>query len=796
MTRGSVASTVYAVFIAVAMNVTYVGMFTTAFSIPADIWQIGFITIFEATMFALLLRLRKERWALLSLAAILGFAAVCFIFNFYYPRECMKRIFYRIRDVMVRDVAHGRGKSEFANNMNIAVLFIFINAIPTYFVIRMIQLKRPSFQAVVWAVPYWIMIIASRENTIAAPVIAFGLALVLFLIIYGKLRHAPAKELDITAGFVMAFLLIVTFGLCAVFPKTNYKKNRTAERIATNVFEFSDSHFNTHLSQINFDNMFYGGGQGNAFGGFKIKIFDNGISLSPDGTDLKDIGYFTPRDVAIMKVTLSVAYNSYFDWYSSQDRVFYLKSASMSTFKDDCWERTSYEISEFAEPSDIAPADINVFGGLYIVPRSTNDFYYVPNYAAPKIINKEFHVTYGYKDGYSTTATYPYSDSLYAAESVDKNLEISSYTYYLYNNDDSNAVVPEWSDEYLNYVNNECLFVPEDVEKAILESNVLPEWYMQVYNKEITMSDEEKVRSVMDYIYNLRSYDRNTPFPPADKEFVVWFLTESETGFCVHYATTAAVLLRMLDVPTRYTVGYLAGKLNPAEETTIYDRDSHAWCEYFNAETGWVEFDPTLNRFVSANHTFEDLSVHTETENESLPESSLIVPENSESGVVHFELPSERIDPAAIKTQQEAAVTEHKQVDREKLDALKNREMRLITLWRPVVKAIGYLLLIACLAFIIIRLIYTVVTLRHMNSGNLNDRTRAYYRYLRRICGFYGRNPVQRAEDITDIAMYSLDGVDDKLFDEMKTIVKDSLEDAENHNSVLKKLLVQLVFVV
>ena len=69
MTRGSIASTVYAVFIAVAMNVTYVGMFTTAFAIPADIWQIGFVTILEAALFAVLFRLRKEKWALLSLGS-------------------------------------------------------------------------------------------------------------------------------------------------------------------------------------------------------------------------------------------------------------------------------------------------------------------------------------------------------------------------------------------------------------------------------------------------------------------------------------------------------------------------------------------------------------------------------------------------------------------------------------------------------------------------------------------------------------------------------------------------------
>lgn len=792
MTRASDASTVYSIFIAAAMNVTYVGMFTTAFAIPADIWQIGFVTILEAALFAVLFRLRKEKWALLSLGAILCFATVCLIFNFYYPRECVKSIYYRIQDVMVRNAVHGkgRGNSKMVNGMNIAVLFIFINALPTYFIVQTIQLRQHPFPAVVWTIPYWIMTLASSKEVIPSPIMAFSVALFLFLIIYGSLRKAPPKELDITAGFVMAFLLIVTFGLCVIFPKTNYKMNKTAYRIQTAITEFSDAHFNTHLSQINLNNVLSGGGQNDVFGGFKVDLFDHDSVQSPEGTDLKDVGYFSPKDVAVMKVTLSVAYNTYSDWYSSPDRTFYLRTASMSVFEDDCWKPTDYEIPEFSQPSDITPTDIRIYGGLYIAPKSTNDFYYVPNYAAPVIIDKESHVTYGYKNGYPTTATYQYSDTFFAGESLDKQPEVSSYTYYLYNNDDSNASVPEWTSEYLNYVNSECLFVPEDVKKAILESNVLPEWYMQVYNKEITMSDEEKVKNVMDYLYNLRSYDRDTPFVPYDKEFVVWFLTESETGFCVHYATTAAVLLRMIDVPTRYTVGYLAGKLNPAVETTIYDGDAHAWCEYFNTESGWIEFDPTLNKFVSANHTFEDLSLSAENKTES------IVPENSESKVVHFELPEERIDPIALRTQQEAAATKHKEVNQEKIDATEKMELRVITLWRPIIKAIGYSLLAVLLAFIIIRLIYTAITLNHLSRGNLNDRTCAYYRYLRRICRFYGRVPIQRADDLTDIAMYSLEGIDAEQFSEMKALVKESIKDAENHNSALKNLWVQLALVV
>ena len=65
-------------------------------------------------------------------------------------------------------------------------------------------------------------------------------------------------------------------------------------------------------------------------------------------------------------------------------------------------------------------------------------------------------------------------------------------------------------------------------------------------------------------------------------------------GFCQHYASTMAVLLRDLGVPARIAEGFLPGTVdrNSGIET-IPMSSAHAWVEVYFPGHGWVMFDPT-----------------------------------------------------------------------------------------------------------------------------------------------------------------------------------------------------------
>ncbi|GGO75558.1 protein-glutamine gamma-glutamyltransferase [Marinobacterium nitratireducens] len=72
------------------------------------------------------------------------------------------------------------------------------------------------------------------------------------------------------------------------------------------------------------------------------------------------------------------------------------------------------------------------------------------------------------------------------------------------------------------------------------------------------------------------------------------FLFETRRGFCGHYASALAFLLRAAGVPARIVGGYQGGEWNPYESyLLIRQYEAHAWVEVWYAGRGWVRVDPT-----------------------------------------------------------------------------------------------------------------------------------------------------------------------------------------------------------
>jgi hypothetical protein len=68
---------------------------------------------------------------------------------------------------------------------------------------------------------------------------------------------------------------------------------------------------------------------------------------------------------------------------------------------------------------------------------------------------------------------------------------------------------------------------------------------------------------------------------------------EQRAGYCVHFASTMAVLARDLGIPARVAVGFTAGQKQADGSHLIKTHDSHAWPELYFAGVGWVAFEPT-----------------------------------------------------------------------------------------------------------------------------------------------------------------------------------------------------------
>ncbi|MCP4301321.1 MAG: DUF3488 domain-containing transglutaminase family protein [Gammaproteobacteria bacterium] len=90
-----------------------------------------------------------------------------------------------------------------------------------------------------------------------------------------------------------------------------------------------------------------------------------------------------------------------------------------------------------------------------------------------------------------------------------------------------------------------------------------------------------------EYFYTLQ--------PPAlGSHSVDRFLFDTQRGFCEHYASAFAVLMRAADIPARIVLGYQGGEMNPmAGHMTVRQSDAHAWNEVWLEGRGWYRIDPT-----------------------------------------------------------------------------------------------------------------------------------------------------------------------------------------------------------
>jgi transglutaminase-like putative cysteine protease len=81
--------------------------------------------------------------------------------------------------------------------------------------------------------------------------------------------------------------------------------------------------------------------------------------------------------------------------------------------------------------------------------------------------------------------------------------------------------------------------------------------------------------------------------PPLGLHTADEFIFETHEGFCEHYASAFAIMLRAAGLPTRVVTGYQGGELNNFGDYYIVRQlDAHAWTEVWLGDRGWVRVDP------------------------------------------------------------------------------------------------------------------------------------------------------------------------------------------------------------
>jgi hypothetical protein len=80
--------------------------------------------------------------------------------------------------------------------------------------------------------------------------------------------------------------------------------------------------------------------------------------------------------------------------------------------------------------------------------------------------------------------------------------------------------------------------------------------------------------------------------PPRDP--LAEFLFLRKQGHCEYFASSMAIMLRTLRIPSRVVNGFRTGEFNDlTSQYVVRESDAHSWVEAYFPGYGWVSFDPT-----------------------------------------------------------------------------------------------------------------------------------------------------------------------------------------------------------
>ena len=105
-------------------------------------------------------------------------------------------------------------------------------------------------------------------------------------------------------------------------------------------------------------------------------------------------------------------------------------------------------------------------------------------------------------------------------------------------------------------------------------------------------SDYRKVLAIQQHFHDGDFVYSTDVDSDVDADSLLEFLTTSRTGFCQHYSSAMAVLVRALGLPARIGVGYRSGTRQEDGSYLVKTTDAHVWVEVLFAGYGWLQFEP------------------------------------------------------------------------------------------------------------------------------------------------------------------------------------------------------------
>jgi transglutaminase-like putative cysteine protease len=164
------------------------------------------------------------------------------------------------------------------------------------------------------------------------------------------------------------------------------------------------------------------------------------------------------------------------------------------------------------------------------------------------------------------------------------------------------------ADHPINRYDAESALPEADPGQLRLDSNTLPEAvdeYLKLppldiripqLARQITQSSPSNYdRALTIELYLQTHFTYTLQLPRAlPRDPLANFLFERKQGHCEYFASSMAVMLRSLGIPSRIVTGFRGGEFNDlTSQYVVRASNAHSWVEAYFPGSGWISFDPT-----------------------------------------------------------------------------------------------------------------------------------------------------------------------------------------------------------
>lgn len=521
----------------------------TSFDIKTEWYIIVVPTAIFCTIYGLLASLVKKSGVLFISVAI---TMIVFVFTLLFSLESiLEQLSYVITQVLklLSQYLPVQNKIILGDTLGTSAtgLFVFISAIlSAVFTISLIRYKRiliPSLLSMVLLVPCFILV-----NTLPSLVCLFiAIASLIALYISKNTRKFRPSQGGVVAAISFGTMLVVMAILLAFNPIEKYERFDWQENLLQSIengFNIDDGRKTSTEKNLN-----------------EIK------GSLEEKENLSDISPLTQTHTPVMTVTSAVGGN------------IYLKGTAYADYRDNTWSIIS-DNNAARYPQDFVPFTATIGNNALTDTRvhmlNESKIAYVPYFleSLPDNLNSVADVCV---KNNTNKNEFNYSHYPFYAEGT-----------YRYNSSSE-------AEDYKAFVYDTYLEIPR---KTQIELRRIAE-QEGFLDSELTVS--EKIEMVKNYISSSKTYSLKTTKMPSGKDFATWFLNESDTGYCVHFATAGTLMLRALGIPARYVTGYYATAY--ANQTvTVTTDNAHAWVEYYSDTAGWIPLECTPSSFQPARY--------------------------------------------------------------------------------------------------------------------------------------------------------------------------------------------------